>query len=103
MNLTGKVRETTRSRRSGLYHLEIRLEQLKLPNIRLPIMLVVGKRRFATYLHCSEGTPTPWISQKLIDDKNERTTLAAVLRQAGIEKNQKVRLKVSVALTPDRS
>lgn len=61
---------------------------------RIPIILTIGNESYEAGLRATEKTPYVWICPDLKDSRGKTVSLARVLKNNGMKKNQMVNLEV---------
>jgi hypothetical protein len=85
---------------NGLEHVEISIDKHEargLPFVEgedVPIRLRIGGRTVAATLKATRDNSNVWISQSIVDEHGERSTLALLFRDAQLAKNQRLHLVV---------
>ncbi len=98
--ITGVLRALSNHYADGLERMEIWVQKTlasPLPyqiNRRIPIILTIGTETYEAGLRATLKTPYVWICPDLKDSRGNRTSLARVLKNNGMRKNQRVNLEV---------
>ncbi len=100
VEITGIVRGTGQKYLDGTERLEIwvnkRGEQrfLNIDSMRVPVTLAIGAEQYTGGVSFTRGNPPIWINPDLKDRNGRTVSLSNALKLAGVDKNQRVVLKI---------
>ena len=100
VEITGFVRGTGQKYLDGTERLEIWVNKkgeqrfLNIDAMRVPVTIAIGPEQYTGGVSFTRGNPPIWINPDLKDKSGRTVSLANALRMAGVQKNQKVVLKI---------